>query len=96
MACNKCGHTKSSPCACQDHGLITPCSYSDCTRKAETETCEDIQCAECVLLSRNIFVTQGGNTLGVTEGENLIYTTKICIIYSISSKLGQEYSSFIP
>ena len=72
MACNKCGHTKSSPCACQDHGLTTPCSYSDCTRGASTETCEDIQCAECVSYCQETFsVTQGGNTLGVTEGERL-------------------------
>ena len=60
MACNKCGHTKSSPCACQDHGLTTPCSYSDCTREASTETCEDIQCAECVSYCQETFsVTQG-------------------------------------
>lgn len=45
MACNRCGHTKSSPCACQDHGLTTPCSYTNC----ETPACEEVICSECVV-----------------------------------------------
>tara|TARA_B100000085_G_scaffold250342_1_gene246604 strand:+ start:90 stop:695 length:606 start_codon:yes stop_codon:yes gene_type:complete len=45
MACNRCGHTKSSPCACQDHGLTTPCSYTNC----DTSACEEIICSECVV-----------------------------------------------
>jgi hypothetical protein len=45
MACNKCGHTKSSPCACKDHGLTTPCSFTNCT----TTTCDEVFCYECVL-----------------------------------------------
>ena len=45
MACNKCGHTKSSPCACNDHGLTTPCSFTNCT----TSTCEEVYCYECVV-----------------------------------------------
>lgn len=44
MACAKCGHTKSSPCACKDHGLTTPCNYTNCT----TSVCEQIYCYECV------------------------------------------------
>lgn len=73
MACKKCGHTKSSPCACQDHGLTTPCSYSDCTRKAETETCEDIQCLECVSYCQDSFcVTNSANQIFcVNKGEKL-------------------------
>ena len=47
MACNKCGHTKSSPCACQDHGLTTPCSYTDCVRNSVI--CEEVTCIECVV-----------------------------------------------
>jgi len=71
MACNKCGYTKSSPCACQDHGLTTPCSYTDCTRKANTETCEDIQCIECVSYCQDSFcVTNSANqTFCVNKGE---------------------------
>ena len=45
MACKRCGHTKSSPCACQDHGLTTPCSYTNC----ETPACEQVYCIECVI-----------------------------------------------
>jgi hypothetical protein len=45
MACNKCGHTKSSPCSCQDHGLTTPCSFTNCT----TNSCEEVYCYECVV-----------------------------------------------
>ena len=44
MACNRCGHTKSSPCACKDHGLTTPCSFTNCT----TTTCAEVFCYECV------------------------------------------------
>jgi len=43
MSCKKC---KSSPCACADHGLITPCSYDDCAQPSES--CEEVLCAECV------------------------------------------------
>lgn len=43
MSCKKC---KSSPCACADHGLVTPCSYDDCTQPSES--CEEVLCAECV------------------------------------------------
>jgi hypothetical protein len=43
MSCHKC---KSSPCACADHGLTTPCTYDDCGPVAEP--CEEITCAECV------------------------------------------------
>ena len=45
MACNRCGHTKSSPCACKDHGLTTPCSFTNCT----TTTCDEVFCYECVI-----------------------------------------------
>ena len=45
MACNRCGHTKSSPCACQDHGLTTPCTYTNC----DTPACEEVICSECVV-----------------------------------------------
>tara|TARA_R110000765_G_scaffold193900_3_gene299551 strand:+ start:38 stop:664 length:627 start_codon:yes stop_codon:yes gene_type:complete len=45
MACNTCGNTTSSPCACQDHGLTTPCSYTNCTKAS----CEEIYCYDCVV-----------------------------------------------
>lgn len=43
MACIKC---KSSPCACNDHGLETPCVYTECTEPSEP--CEEIICDECI------------------------------------------------
>ena len=46
MSCNNCGHTKSSPCACQDHGLTTPCSYTNCNSGTP---CEEVICSECVI-----------------------------------------------
>ena len=45
MSCNTCGNKTSSPCACQDHGLTTPCSYTECT----TTVCEEVYCADCVV-----------------------------------------------
>lgn len=72
MACNKCGHTKTSPCACKDHGLTTPCSYTECKRDATTEVCEDIQCAECVQWCQDTFcVTSGENTFCVNKEDRL-------------------------
>tara|TARA_R110000824_G_scaffold401735_1_gene614225 strand:- start:2062 stop:2661 length:600 start_codon:yes stop_codon:yes gene_type:complete len=46
MSCNRCGHTKSSPCACKDHGLTTPCSYTNCN---DGTPCEEVVCSECVV-----------------------------------------------
>mgnify|MGYP003629654621 CR=1 FL=1 len=46
MSCNTCGNTKSSPCACQDHGLTTPCSYTNCSNGTP---CEEVICSECVV-----------------------------------------------
>ena len=73
MACNNCGNTKSSPCACQDHAMTTPCSYTNCDRKATTELCEDLQCAECVSYCQDNFcVTNASNqTLCINKGERL-------------------------
>ena len=51
MSCNKC---KSSPCACSDHGLTTPCSYTDCTDPT-AETCEELHYMKCVSYSGNTF-----------------------------------------
>ena len=44
MSCVKC---KSSPCACNDHGLTTPCDYTgDCP--PDSELCQEIIAEECV------------------------------------------------
>jgi len=44
MSCTKC---KSSPCACTDHGLVNPCTYTgDCPETSEQ--CEEVVCEECV------------------------------------------------
>ena len=63
MSCNRCGNTKSSPCACQDHGLITPCSFQDCTtvpRLGHPEHCSEITCIDCVVHCRNTFQAPNG------------------------------------
>ena len=54
MACKKCGNTKSSPCACKDTALTTPCLNYAASNDASgrfceaAENCYDIQCQECV------------------------------------------------
>jgi hypothetical protein len=64
MACNKCGTTKSSPCACQDHGLTTPCSYYDCTdydaKTGHPEHCGEIYCTDCIKRCRNSIQAPNG------------------------------------
>ena len=78
MACNKCGHTKSSPCACKDHGLTTPCSYADCTGSFDTkrghpEHCDEIICTDCVARCRNTFqkTNDANQTLYAFAGDKL-------------------------
>tara|TARA_R110002110_G_scaffold154375_1_gene348218 strand:+ start:76 stop:621 length:546 start_codon:yes stop_codon:yes gene_type:complete len=73
MACNNCGSTSSSPCACHDHALTTPCSYNNCDIKSTTELCEDIQCAECVSYCQDNFcvTNAAGQTFCVNKGERL-------------------------
>tara|TARA_R110000737_G_scaffold347402_1_gene378857 strand:- start:531 stop:1076 length:546 start_codon:yes stop_codon:yes gene_type:complete len=73
MACNNCGTTSSSPCACNDHALTTPCAYTNCNRKSTTELCEDLQCAECVSYCQDNFAVtnSAGQTLSVNKGERL-------------------------
>ena len=57
MACWNCGSTNSSPCACQDHGLVTPCSFVDCTpvSRGWPEFCADTTCVNCITHCRNSF-----------------------------------------
>tara|TARA_R100001594_G_scaffold132110_1_gene172143 strand:+ start:499 stop:1137 length:639 start_codon:yes stop_codon:yes gene_type:complete len=56
MACNQCGNTTSSPCACQDtaytipHNCLTGYSGAGCNDAANN--CEEIQCLECVKACR--------------------------------------------
>ncbi len=48
MACGRCNKCNSSdPCGCQDHGLPTPCAYTDCSDPT-VERCDEVVCAECV------------------------------------------------
>lgn len=64
MNCN------NTPCGCKDHGLTTPCGYTDCG--SGNERCEDIQCTECVSYCGTSFqVNNGAYTLTITEGERL-------------------------
>ena len=57
MACKTCGHTKSSPCACNDRplqmsgaGLYTDCKDNTNNRgqHALPEPCDELTCTECV------------------------------------------------
>lgn len=85
MSCSSCnnGSTKSSPCACKDHGLVTPCSYTNCQRKNQTETCEDIQCSACVGWCQNSFcVTNAANqTFCVNKGEKLDFILQKLVLF---------------
>ena len=66
MACGNCNTCNSSdPFGCQDHGLTTPCSYTDCIDPT-TERCDEVTCAECV--------SWCGPTTEVinSEGENFV------------------------
>ena len=60
MSCHRCGNTSSSPCACQDHGLNTPCHFTDCTpplpgRSQHPEHCTEISCLDCIAQCRSTF-----------------------------------------
>ena len=65
MACNNCGNTSSSPCACHDHGLTTPCSLSPCETGSDgrgwPEFCADTFCIHCVTNCRNSFQAPNGS-----------------------------------
>ena len=73
MSCNNCGSTSSSPCACHDHAMTTPCSYNNCEKRSTTELCEDLQCAECVSYCQDNFcvTNAAGQTFCVNNGERL-------------------------
>ena len=67
MACSKCGHTKSSPCACHDHGLTTPCSYTNCDDRTNFNICEEVFCYECV---KDCTITTDDKFYTVWDAEN--------------------------
>lgn len=88
MACNTCNNCgNSSPCGCKDHGLITPCGYTDCG--PGNERCDDIQCAECVSYCGTSFrIETEGGTLEIQQGERLdSIIQKLSLI--IANGLGQ-------
>jgi len=80
MSCTKC---KSSPCACADHGLTTPCTYNDCDPTAEP--CEDITCVECVSYCGPTFrgVKAGGTNVlfEVESGDRLSKILQKMVLY---------------
>tara|TARA_B100000902_G_scaffold389745_1_gene437423 strand:- start:610 stop:1185 length:576 start_codon:yes stop_codon:yes gene_type:complete len=77
MACSLCGSTNSSPCACQDHGLTTPCTFHDCTTgsagRGWPEFCADTYCVNCITHCRNSFQAPNGadQYLYANRGEKL-------------------------
>ena len=84
MACNQCGNTTSSPCACKDTAYTIPANcltgYSGqgCTDVSNTR--DDIQCLECVKNCRGV-----ENTMNCVEinGQNF------CMMY------GESLESFM-
>tara|TARA_Y100001963_G_scaffold148971_1_gene227726 strand:- start:385 stop:972 length:588 start_codon:yes stop_codon:yes gene_type:complete len=77
MACLNCGSTNSSPCACQDAGFGTPCSFADCTGgsggRSWPEFCADTYCVNCVTHCRNSFQISNaaGQYIYANAGEKL-------------------------
>ena len=66
--CNKCNPTKN--CGCADTGIVTPCTYTDCS--TGSERCADIQCTECVSYCGTTFQVGGTGTLiKIETGERL-------------------------
>ena len=59
MACN-CSNCNTDPCGCQDHGLTTPCTYTNCA--TGNERCDDVQCTECVSYCGTSFQIRVSNT----------------------------------
>ena len=70
MACN-CSNCNTDPCGCQDHGLTTPCTYTNCA--TGNERCDDVQCTECVSYCGTSFQVKdvSENVLKVITGERL-------------------------
>jgi hypothetical protein len=90
MACKKCGHTKSSPCACKDTALTTPClDYSTLNDPhgrfcGTDELCHDIQCQECVSYchgDENHFWSVEEYSSGATTIEALLAGTEVTSMY---------------
>jgi len=66
--CNKCNPTKN--CGCADTGIVTPCTYTDCS--TGSERCADIQCAECVSYCGTSFqIGAATKVIKIETGERL-------------------------
>jgi hypothetical protein len=66
--CNKCKPTKN--CGCTDTGIVTPCTYTDCS--TGSERCADVQCTECVSYCGTSFqVGSTGTLIKIETGERL-------------------------
>ena len=92
MACNLCGNTNSNPCACQDHALTTPCSYTDCVsvpdqspyvnRVAHPEHCSEVNCTDCIAYCKSSYQIGGSpNWLTVNKGDKLDTVIQRMMIY---------------
>tara|TARA_R110001592_G_scaffold355231_1_gene655609 strand:- start:850 stop:1491 length:642 start_codon:yes stop_codon:yes gene_type:complete len=80
MACNQCGNTTSNPCACKDTAYTIPSNcltgYSGAGCSDSSNTCEDIQCLECVKSCRGTTNTMqcidiNGQNFCINFGESL-------------------------
>ena len=72
MACNcNSSNCKSTPCACKDTGLKTPCAYTECV--GATEKCAECICMECITHCEDTFqvTNAAGDIFTAAKGERL-------------------------
>ena len=73
MGCNcNSSNCKSTPCACKDTGLTTPCAYSQCTG-VNVEMCAECLCMECITWCQDTIEVKdaSGNIFTIAKGERL-------------------------
>lgn len=73
MGCNcNSSNCKSTPCACKDTGLTTPCAYSECTG-VNVEVCAECLCMECITWCQDTIEVQdtSNNIFTIAKGERL-------------------------
>jgi hypothetical protein len=73
MGCNcNSSNCKSTPCACKDTGLTTPCAYSECTG-VNVEVCAECLCMECITWCQDTIEAKdsSNNIFTIAKGERL-------------------------
>lgn len=73
MGCNcNSSNCKSTPCACKDTALTTPCAYSQCTG-VNVENCAECLCMECITWCQDTIEVKdtNNNIFTIAKGERL-------------------------